>query len=81
MIKSMIIAFVFAFVGAASASIGFIFVLALLFNWMWNAVPAVVFHLPSIGYWQAIGLLLLGTIVRCAVTGMGIKLKLRDPKL
>ena len=30
--------------------------------WLWNALMPVIFHLPVISYWQAVGLILLSRI-------------------
>ena len=48
--------------GLAVASLVFIFV-GFLVMWLWNWLMPVVFGLPTIGYWQAWGLLLLAHIL------------------
>ena len=48
--------------GLAVAALVFLFV-GLLVMWLWNWLMPVIFGLPTIGYWQAWGLLLLAHIL------------------
>jgi hypothetical protein len=50
--------------------IGFLVIAPLLFvlcggvtTWLWNALMPTIFHLPTIGFWQAVGLLLLSWLL------------------
>lgn len=52
--------------------------IAIPFAWIWNVVPAIIFKLPALSYWQAVGLLALIVLVRVTAKGFKISLKLRD---
>ncbi len=69
-----------AVVGVIGASAAIVLIVALPFKWLWNAVLPGLFSFPSLGYWQAVGMLALATLGRMAVTGAGIELKLKKPK-
>jgi len=53
--------------------IAMIAALALAFQWAWNYALPELFHLPSLGYGQAVALLTLVTLV--ALLAKGVKLK------
>jgi len=50
--------------------------LAFLFMWLWNAALAPL-GLPAIGYWRALGFLLLRWVLRTAGKGFKVSVKLR----
>src|ERR1700761_7729614 len=45
---------------------------------LWNALMPVIFHLPMIGFWQALGLLLLTKILFSGFRGGGPKSRWKD---
>jgi len=50
------------FVGLTTACVlGLIF--GLIVMWLWNALMPGIFNLPSIGYWQAVGLFILAHLL------------------
>lgn len=42
---------------------GIIILVGFVIMWLWNWLMPVIFHLPLIGFWQALGLLALTTIL------------------
>jgi len=55
------------------AFIGIAFLFGLVVQSLWNTLMPVIFGLPTITYWQAIGLLLLSHILFHGKTGVNIK--------
>ncbi len=45
---------------------------------LWNALMPVIFHLPAITFWQALGLFLLAKILFSSFRGGGPKSRMRD---
>ncbi len=56
-IKALVIIAGIAFLGGIFILMGFVV------SWLWNWLMPVLFRLPTIGFWQAWGLLLLTTIL------------------
>jgi len=69
-------------VGIAVASIALsllaIAAFAVPITWLWNVALVPTFRMPPMGYWRAFGLLSLAYLVRNAVTGFTLSLKLRN---
>ncbi len=55
------------FAGHALLGLVVVVAVALLFGWVvmtaWNAVIPATFHLPAVGFWQAVALLVLGRVL------------------
>jgi hypothetical protein len=49
-------------IGIGIAVVGF-FVFVLIFRWIWNGVVPAVFGLKTITFWQAVGILVLASIL------------------
>lgn len=49
-------------VGIAAAGVVFFLVFGYLVMWLWNHVLAVVFDIPSVTFWQALGLFVLAKL-------------------
>lgn len=65
-------------IGIGIAVVGF-FVFVLVFRWIWNAVVPEVFGFKSITFWQAVGILVLASIlfgghrvINADITGGGL---------
>lgn len=56
-VKLLLVVAGIAFVCGIVVLVGFILM------WLWNWLMPVIFHLPLIGFWQALGLLALATIL------------------
>ena len=61
-----------------ATTLALVLAIAVPFMWLWNAVPAVVFNAPVLGYWQTVGLLVLITLVRTVADGVKLSVKLRS---
>ena len=53
-------------------------VFSLPISWLWNVALVPTFRMSPMGYWRAFGLLSLAYLVRNAVTGFTLSLKLRN---
>lgn len=49
--------------GGIAVVCGFVVLGGFVVVWLWNWLMPVIFHLPIIGFWQALGLLALTTIL------------------
>ena len=45
---------------------------------LWNALMPVLFHLPEVSFWQALGLLVLAKILFSGFRGGGPRMRMRD---
>jgi|SRR5579859_2104074 len=48
-----------------------IFIFGAIVMWLWNTLMPVLFHLPVISFWQALGLLILSKILFSGFRGRG----------
>jgi hypothetical protein len=53
----------------ALAIVAFIAVFAWVVMWLWNALVPQLFHGPQLGYWQAVGLMILSRILFGGIRG------------
>jgi hypothetical protein len=65
------------FIGVRFIVFGIVFVgvVGLVTAGLWNALMPPIFGLPAIGYWQALGLLLLGRLLFGGLGGWGHRLR------
>jgi hypothetical protein len=65
------------FVGVRVIAFGIVGVglMGLILTLLWNALMPAIFHLPEIGFWQALGLFLLSRILFGRIGGWGRRMR------
>jgi hypothetical protein len=77
--KSKVIAILLLFAAAVAVDMASIFLLALPFKWLSNALLPRTISAFHVDYFQSVAFLGLLMIIRVAVKGVSIKAKLRNP--
>ena len=75
--KPIIIAALGLYVASVVLNLAMVFVLALPFWWLWNAVLPSLVSALGIGYWPAVGVLGLIAVLRWVISGARLAVNFR----